>query len=195
MLKIVIDKDHDSSTIVYELEYASQPHSALINASRFLFIFYFSFKLIIITPYTQFVDATGWASGKRLRLRITRSLADLKEWFRESTNLVLNLEEKSILFSWQDKNQVMNFIYVTAKYYINANKLSGKALNLDVYEGPAKSFVTGFVLLQCYVLSNIFITNLQSIPPLLKHIFVTFLPSREKQINSLLLVSVRDTDK
>ena len=31
--------------------------------------------------------------------------------------------------------------------------------------------------------------------PLLKHIFVTFLPSREKQINSLLLVSVRDTDK
>ena len=42
---------------------------------------------------------------------------------------------------------------------------------------------------------NIFITNLQSIPPLLKHIFVTFLPSREKQINSLLLVSVGDTDK
>ena len=40
-----------------------------------------------------------------------------------------------------------------------------------------------------------FITNLQSIPPLLKHIFVTFLPSREKQINSFLLVSVGDTDK
>ena len=34
----------------------------------------------------------------------------------------------------------------------------------------------------------IFITNLQSIPPLLKHIFVTFLLSREKQINSLLSV-------
>ena len=30
---------------------------------------------------------------------------------------------------------------------------------------------------------------------LLKHIFVTFLPSHEKQINSLLLVSVGDTDK
>ena len=29
--------------------------------------------------------------------------------------------------------------------------------------------------------------ELQSIPPLLKHIFVTFLPSRKKQINSLLL--------
>ena len=44
-------------------------------------------------------------------------------------------------------------------------------------------------------IKHIFITNLQSIPPLLKHNFVTFLPSREKQINSLLLVSVGDTDK
>ena len=63
-----------------------------------------------------------------------------------------------------------------------------------IYEGPAKSFVTGFGLLQCYVLLNIFfITNLKSIPPLLKHIFATFLSSRDKQINSLLLVSVGDT--
>ena len=44
-------------------------------------------------------------------------------------------------------------------------------------------------------IKHVFITNLQSIPPLLKHIFVLFLPSREKQINSLLLVSVGDTDK
>ena len=43
-------------------------------------------------------------------------------------------------------------------------------------------------------IKHIFITNLQSIPPLLKHIFVTFLPSRKKQINSRLLVSVGDTD-
>ena len=44
-------------------------------------------------------------------------------------------------------------------------------------------------------IKHIFITNLQSIPPLPKHIFVTFLPGREKQINSFLLVSVGDTDK
>ena len=31
--------------------------------------------------------------------------------------------------------------------------------------------------------------------PFTEDIFVTFLPSREKQINSLLLVSVGDTDK
>ena len=35
-------------------------------------------------------------------------------------------------------------------------------------------------------IKHIFITTLQNIPPLLEHIFVTFLPSREKQINSLL---------
>ena len=64
------------------------------------------------------------------------------------------------------------------------------------YEGPAKRFVTGFGLLQCSVLSNIFLLQTFKVfPPLLKHIFVTFLPSREKQINSLLLVSVGDTDK
>ena len=44
-------------------------------------------------------------------------------------------------------------------------------------------------------IKHIFITNLQSIPTLLKHISVTFLPSCEKQINSLLLVSVGDTEK
>ena len=60
------------------------------------------------------------------------------------------------------------------------------------YEGSAKSFVTGFGLLQCCFIKHIFITNLQSISPLLKYTFVTFLP---KQINSLLLVSVGDTDK
>ena len=44
-------------------------------------------------------------------------------------------------------------------------------------------------------IKHIFITKVQSIPPLLKHNFVTFLPSRKKQMNGLLLVSVGDTDK
>lgn len=65
---------------------------------------------------------------------VKRFWAELNEWFRESTNLELNLEAKSILFSWQDKHQLRNFIYVSAKYYIYANKFSGKALNLDVYK-------------------------------------------------------------
>ena len=66
----------------------------------------------------------------------------------------------------------------------------------EYYEGPTKNFVTGFGLLQCYILSNIFLLQtFEVFPPLLKHIFITFLPSRQKQINSLLLVSVGDTDK
>ena len=34
------------------------------------------------------------------------------------------------------------------------------------YEGPAKSFVTGFRLLQCYVLSNIFLLQTFKVFPL-----------------------------
>ena len=69
-------------------------------------------------------------------------------------------------------------------------------IGINMYEGPAKRFVTGFGLFQCYVLSNIFLLQtFQLFPPLLKHIFVTFLPSRDKQLNSLILVSVGDTDK
>ena len=67
---------------------------------------------------------------------------------------------------------------------------------LNKYEGPAKKFCHWVQITSVLrFIKHIFITNLQSIPPLLKHIFVTFLPSREKQINSLLLVSVEDTDK
>ena len=55
---------------------------------------------------------------------------------------------------------------------------------------PLGSYFFSATFYQTYL-----ITNIQSIPPLLKHIFVTFLPSREKQISSLLLVSVGYTDK
>ena len=58
------------------------------------------------------------------------------------------------------------------------------------YEGPAKSFVTGFGLLQCYVLSNIFYYKPSKYSPFTETHFCNLLPSQEKQINSLLLVSV-----
>ena len=37
---------------------------------------------------------------------------------------------------------------------------------LYIYEGPAKCFVTGFGLLQCYVLSNIFLLQTFKVFPL-----------------------------
>ena len=39
-------------------------------------------------------------------------------------------------------------------------------LSISSYEGPAKSFVTGFGLLQCYVLSNIFLLQTFKVFPL-----------------------------
>ena len=55
----------------------------------------------------------------------------LNEWLRI---LKLNLEEKNILFAFQDKHQLINYIFVLAKYYIYVNKFSGKQLNLDVFK-------------------------------------------------------------
>ena len=66
---------------------------------------------------------------------------------------------------------------------------------LYIYESPAKSFVIGFGLLQCYVLSNIFYYKPSKYSHFTETHFVNFLPSREKQIHSRLLVSVGDTDK
>ena len=68
--------------------------------------------------------------------------------------------------------------------------------NLSQVRGSCKKFCHWVRITSVLrFIKHIFITNLQSIPLLLKHIFVTFLPSREKQINSLLLVSVGDTGK
>ena len=58
----------------------------------------------------------------------------LNEWLRINSNLSLNLEEKNILSAYQDKHQLINYIFVLAKYYIYANKFSGKQLNLDVFK-------------------------------------------------------------
>ena len=74
--------------------------------------------------------------------------------------------------------------------------IHGSKLMLYTLRGSCKKFCHWVRITSVlHFIKHIFITNLQSIPPLLKHIFITFLPSREKQINSLILVSVGDTDK
>ena len=50
-------------------------------------------------------------------------------------------------------------LYFTVQCFI-----SSKIVN--AYEGPAKSFVTGFGLLQCYVLSNIFLLQTFKVFPI-----------------------------
>ena len=48
---------------------------------------------------------------------------DLSQWLLSVSNVTLILEEKNILFSSQDRNQLVNFIFTTAKHYIFITKL------------------------------------------------------------------------
>ena len=81
----------------------------------------------------------------------------------------------------------MGFDYISMAFYFTTKASDTRVLKKFCHWVPVTS-VLRFI-------KHILNTNLQSIPPLLKHIFVTFLPSHEKQINSVLLVSVGDTDK
>ena len=64
-----------------------------------------------------------------------------------------------------------------------------------MYQGPVKStvYVMGSNFLKSNFIKMISITNLQSICPQWKHIFVTFYPLTKA--DSFLLVAVGDTDK
>ena len=52
------------------------------------------------------------------------------------------------------------------KYMLSTDYDQKKEILLKTYEGPAKSFVTGFGLLQSYVLSNIFLLQTFKVFPL-----------------------------
>ena len=65
---------------------------------------------------------------------------------------------------------------------------------LCMYGGPAKSFVTGSDYFSVTFYQTYFYYKPSKYSPFTETHFVTFLPSHEKQIDSLLLVSVGDTD-
>ena len=54
----------------------------------------------------------------------------LNNWLTEMSNINMDLQDSSILFSYQDDNSLRNYLYVLAKYYIYANKFSGNGLSL-----------------------------------------------------------------
>ena len=62
---------------------------------------------------------------------------------QDKLNLSLNLEEKNILFANQGKHQLINYIFVLAKYYIYANKFSDKQLNLDAFKAILRNKFQG----------------------------------------------------
>ena len=54
--------------------------------------------------------------------RVKRFWQDLRQWLLSVANITLILEEKSILFSYQGKNQLVNYILKLAKHYIYKTK-------------------------------------------------------------------------
>lgn len=65
--------------------------------------------------------------------KVKQFWGQLSTWLIENSNLSLNLEEKNILFAYQDNNQLRNYLYVIAKRYIYVNKFSGRQLNLNTF--------------------------------------------------------------
>ena len=111
------------------------------------------------------------------------------KWYRESTDQSAN--QCGLVRNSTNHNVHYVSIAPDKMFFVNKKVL----IKTSSYEGPAKSFVTRFELLQCYILSNIFLLQTFKVFPLYWNTFVTFLPSREKQVNSLLSVSAGDTDK
>ena len=116
----------------------------------------------------------------------------------EYFGLIVNSQPKNyisiaLLRSWEK-----SYLMVT---HFRLNKLPTKLyigkVRFELYvRGSCKKFCHWVRITSVLrFIKHSFITNLQNIPPLLKHIFVTFLLSREKADKSPLLVSVWDTDK
>ena len=55
----------------------------------------------------------------------------LKDWLSVNSNIHVELNDRNILFSHQDANQLKTYLFVIAKYYVYSNKFSGKELIFD----------------------------------------------------------------
>ena len=67
--------------------------------------------------------------------------------------------DKTFKISSQETRVLFAFVHV-------ADMCIPAQVMCDCYEGPAESLVTGFGLLQCYVLSNIFLLQTFKVFPL-----------------------------
>ena len=65
--------------------------------------------------------------------KVTRFWQQLRSWMLVRTNLMLDINSKSIIFSYQNKNELLSYISVLAKQYIYKNKFVNNSLNLDSF--------------------------------------------------------------
>ena len=57
----------------------------------------------------------------------------LQMWLLQNINLRINIEIKCILFSYQGKSKLENYLLAVAKHYIYKNKFSDKQLNINYF--------------------------------------------------------------
>ena len=65
--------------------------------------------------------------------RVKRFWQDLRQWLPSVANITFILEEKSILFSYQGKNQLVNYIITLAKHYIYITKFFANELDVNIF--------------------------------------------------------------
>ena len=58
---------------------------------------------------------------------------ELDDWLSNNFGYRMSLNDKNILFSFGQKNKLINYLCVLAKYYVYSNKFSGRGLNLEAF--------------------------------------------------------------
>ena len=56
---------------------------------------------------------------------------ELKTWLHANINLEISLEDREILFSYSGKKELVNYIYVLAKYFIFQSKLLTRSISIN----------------------------------------------------------------
>ena len=59
---------------------------------------------------------------------------ELEAWLINNFNLRISLNDKNILFSYEQKHKLINYILLLAKYYVYSNKFSGRRLNIESFK-------------------------------------------------------------
>lgn len=69
---------------------------------------------------------------------VKRFWSALHYWLLNNFGLTMSLENKSIMFPKDKNNRLMNYLYVVAKYYLYANKFSGRELSVESFKSILK---------------------------------------------------------
>ena len=56
---------------------------------------------------------------------------ELKTWLHANINLEISLEDREILFSYSGKKELVNYLYVLAKYFIYQSKFFTRNININ----------------------------------------------------------------